>query len=160
MRRHLGEAPAGFPHETEVVVERDLGIVPALEEHGRGALGGGELHLLQHLFERKSVGLGVARLAVEGAELAVGDADVGVVGVGVDDEGDDFLRVEAEPCRLGQRSQLQQGSFGQEPAPFLAREALARVDLFFDLAQHRSFSRSSRSRLNSAIAFSSSAPRR
>ena len=51
------------------------------------------------------------RPAVEGAEPAVGDADVGVVDVPVDDVGDDVLRVVPPPLGVRQPAQLEQGAF-------------------------------------------------
>jgi len=111
--------------------------VPALEQHGGGALRHGPGDLLQHLLHRERPRLGVAGLAVEGAELAVGDADVGVVGVGVHNEGDAPLRELLEANLGGQRAQLEQRGFGEEPAPLVAGEPLAGQRPVADRLQHR-----------------------
>ena len=57
------------------------------------------LDLLVELLARQDVGVGVARLAVEGAEVADGGADVGVVDVAVDVVG--AVRLGMQPARDG-----------------------------------------------------------
>jgi hypothetical protein len=47
------------------------------------------------------------RTAVERAELAIGDADVGVIDIPVDDVSDHVLRVLPPPLGVGQLAQLQ-----------------------------------------------------
>jgi len=47
--------------------------------------------------------------AVEGAELTVGDADVGVIDVPVDDVGDDALRVLPPALGVGELAELEEG---------------------------------------------------
>ena len=125
VRRHAGEAAARLAHEGRVVVERQRRVVAALEEHRRRALLGRELDLGEHLLDAERVGLGITGLAVEGAELAVGDADVGVVRVRVDDEGDGAVRDPREPDLLGERAQLEERRVREEPAALVAIEALA-----------------------------------
>ena len=110
VRRDAGEPPPRLANEREVVVQRESGVVAALEQHGGGALARGRVHLGHHLLHRERVGLLVAGLAVERAELAVGDADVRVVRVGVDDEGDALLGDAPEPRVLGQAAELERGA--------------------------------------------------
>src|SRR5215470_12311728 len=86
-----------------------------LEEHGGGAPPRRRLDLLQHLLDGERPRLRVSRLAIEGAELAVGDADVGVIGIGVDDEGDLLLRMQAKAHLLGEATELDEGRVGKEP---------------------------------------------
>jgi len=91
VRRHLREAPARLAHEGRVVVERQRRVVAALQQHRGGTPG-----RANSIFARTSstvsvLRLRVAGLAVEPRELAIGDADVGVVRVRVDDERDDLL---------------------------------------------------------------------
>ena len=101
--------------QRQVVVERQRRIVPALEQHRCGPALGGGFDLLEHLLDRQRPRFGVAWPAVEGAELAVRDADVGVVRVRVDDEADLLLGMEAEARLLGQRAEIEERGLGQEP---------------------------------------------
>ncbi len=115
VRGDAGEAPPGLANERQVVVEGKGGIVSALEEDGGRAVARCRLHLGHHLVHRERVGLLVAGLPVEGAELAVGDADVRVVRIRVDDEGDLLLRDAPEPLLLGQAAQFEKRRLGEEP---------------------------------------------
>jgi hypothetical protein len=107
--------------------------VAPLQQHRRRALRGGELDLGENLVDRERPRLRIAGLPVERAELAVGDADVGVVRVRVDDEGDDLPGEPGVPNFLGEGAELEQWRVGQEEAAFLAVEALAVQDLVSDL---------------------------
>ena len=72
-----------------VVLDPEIGVVAALHQHAGAAERERLLDLLEDHRLRQQVALGaVARAAVEGAEVAVGDADVRVVEVPVDDERD------------------------------------------------------------------------
>ena len=66
-------------------------MMPALHEDLRAAQGEGLLDLLVDLIEGDDVGVGVVFDAVEGAELAIDVADVGVIDVAIDDVGDDLV---------------------------------------------------------------------
>ena len=75
--------------EILVVVDPEVGMVAALHEEAGAAERERLLDLLEDDRLRQQVALvAVARAAVEGAEVAVGDADVRVVQVPVDDERD------------------------------------------------------------------------
>ena len=75
--------------EVLVVVDGEVGVVPALHEDAGAADRERLLDLLEDDRLRQQVALGaVAGPPVEGAEVAVGDADVRVVDVAVDDERD------------------------------------------------------------------------
>jgi hypothetical protein len=75
--------------EVLVVVDAQVGVVTALHEDARAADRERLLDLLEDDRLREQVALGaIAGAAVEGAEVAVGDADVRVVDVPVDDERD------------------------------------------------------------------------
>src|SRR5205814_1220657 len=79
--------------EILVVVDAEVGVVAALHEEAGAAERERLLDLLEDDRLRQQVALAlVARPAVEGAEVAVGDAEVRVVEVAIDDEGD-ALRV-------------------------------------------------------------------
>ena len=71
----------------------------ALHEGLIAAQGDGFLDLLVELLARQDVGVGVVALAVEGAEVAHGRADVGVVDVAVDVVG--AVRLGVQPRRDG-----------------------------------------------------------
>ena len=75
--------------EILVVVDAEVGMVAALHEQAGAAERERLLDLLEDHRLRQQVALApVAGAAVEGAEVAVGDADVRVVEVAVDDERD------------------------------------------------------------------------
>src|SRR5947208_14110177 len=79
--------------EILVVVDAEIGMMAALHEQAGAAEGERLLDLLEDDRLRQQVALApVSGPAVEGAEVAVGDADVRVVEVAVDDERD-ALRV-------------------------------------------------------------------
>ena len=77
-------------HQVEIPLERDVRVVPALEQDLDAADRLALVDLGADLLEAQHVALRVLGPAVERAELAVGDADVGVVDVPVDDVGDAF----------------------------------------------------------------------
>ena len=75
--------------EVLVPLDAEIGVVAALHQHGRAAERERLLDLLVDHRLGQDVALArVARAPVEGAEVAVGDADVRVVDVPVDDERD------------------------------------------------------------------------
>ena len=95
-------------HQLQVPVERNVRIVPALQQDLHAAERLALVDLRADLLEREHVAAGVLGPAVEGAERAVGDADVGVVDVPIDDVRDGFVGMVAIPLRVGERAQLQQ----------------------------------------------------
>jgi hypothetical protein len=95
-------------HEIQIPLEGDVRVVAALEQDLHAAYGLALVDLGADLLEAQDVPLGVPGAAIERAELAVGDADVGVVDVAVDDVGDRVLRVLAPPLVVGQLAQFQQ----------------------------------------------------
>ena len=78
-----------------VPLERQVGVHAALQQDRRPLERDRLLDLRVELVGRQHVGVGVVGVAVEGAEAAARDADVGVVDVAVDDEGDLALGVRA-----------------------------------------------------------------
>ena len=77
--------------QVEVPLERDVRVVPALDEDLDAAQRLRLVDLRADLLERQRVALAVLRPPVERAEAAVGDADVRVVDVPVDDVRDDAV---------------------------------------------------------------------
>ena len=78
--------------QVEIPLERDVRIVPALHEDLHAAQRLRLVDLRADLLERERVPFAVLRPPVERAEAAVGDADVRVVDVAVDDVRDDVAR--------------------------------------------------------------------
>ena len=120
--------------EVLVPVDREIGVVPALHQH-RGPV---ELERLLDLLEdhglRQDVALApIARLAVERAEGAVGLADVRVVDVPVDDEGD-LIRIRLAAAQLvGGRADRDEVAAAQQDRGVLGAEPLARERALEDL---------------------------
>ena len=100
--------PLDVAHQLEIPLERDVGVVAALEQDLHAADRLALVDLGADLLEAEHVALVVLGPAVERAELAVGDADVGVVDVPVDDVGDDRFRVLAPALGVGQLAELEQ----------------------------------------------------
>ena len=90
---HVGE-------QVEVPLEAQPGVMPALQQDLRAALGKGLLDLPVHLLERDHVGIRILLRPVKRAELAVDVADVGIVDVAVDDVGDDLVAAPVESLAL------------------------------------------------------------
>src|SRR5437764_14757335 len=94
--------------QVEIPGERDVGVVPALDENLYAAERLELVDLAADLFEREDVALGVLGAAAERAELAVGDAHVRVTDVAVDDVADHVFGMQP-PARLVRESaQLEQ----------------------------------------------------
>ena len=100
-------------------------MVAALEQDLDPALVQHLLDLLADPLVAQDVALGVARPPVEGAEAAVGDADVGVVDVALDDVGDDPLGVERHPPLVGQGAQDVRVALLEQERALGVREPLA-----------------------------------
>ena len=135
---HAGKALAGGADHVQVVLERKLGIETALHKHGGTAHCSRRGDLGHHLFH--GVGVGVVGLAgvgpVEGAERAVGVAEVGVVEVGVNHVGHDVVRMPAPTDLVGQRSHFKQRRVRQQVAGVGGGEPLAGVNLADQVVHH------------------------
>ena len=102
--------PLDVAHQLEVPLERNVRIVAALEQNLDAANGLTLVDLGADLLEAQDVAFVVLGPAIECAELAVGDADIGVIDIPIDDVGDHPLRVMPPPFRVGKLPQLEQGS--------------------------------------------------
>jgi hypothetical protein len=112
--------------EVLVVVDSEVRVVAALHQDARPADRKRLLDLLVDDGLREEIPLGaVAGPAVERAEVAVGDADVGVVDVAVDDERD--------PARVGAASAELVGGLADRDE-VLRLEKLERLDIRDPLA--------------------------
>ena len=85
----------------------------------------GFLDLLVEFLARQHVGVGVVDLAVEGAEIADGGADVGVVDVAVDVVGAVRLGMQPAADGVGGAAEVVQVAAIEERRPFVGRQALA-----------------------------------
>ena len=97
----------------------------ALHERLIAAQRDGFLDLLVNLLARQDVGVGVVALAVEGAEIADGGADVGVVDVAVDVVGAIRLRMQPAADGVGGAAQGRQIVAVEQGDAFVERQALA-----------------------------------
>src|ERR671910_2018859 len=95
-------------HQLEVPLERNVGIVAPLKQNLDASDGLALVDLGADLLEAEYVALVVLGPAVEGAELTIRHAHVGVVDVSIDDVGDHVLRVVPPPLGIRQLPQLQE----------------------------------------------------
>jgi hypothetical protein len=125
------------PEHVLVPVQFEVRVVPALEEDLHAAERLGLADLLPHGLLRERVFLGMAGRAVEGAELAVGDAGVGVVDVAVDDVGGDGLGVEPAADRVGALAELGEAPLLEQEERVGVRQAAAALGLLDDVTNSR-----------------------
>jgi hypothetical protein len=95
------------PHQIEIPLERDIRIVPALEQDLDASDRFALLDLGPDLLEAQDVALVMLGTAIERAELAISDTDIGVVDIPVDDVGDHVFGVLPPPLGICQLAQLQ-----------------------------------------------------
>src|SRR4051812_1215347 len=100
--------PLDIAHQLQIPLEWDVGVMPALKQNLNATDRLALVDLGSDLLEAQDIAFCVFGPAVERAEFAVGNADVRVVDVPVDDIGDHVLRVLPPPLGIGQLSQLQQ----------------------------------------------------
>src|SRR3954468_1120598 len=100
--------PLDVAHQLEIPLERNVRIVPALEQNLDAADRFALVDLGADLLEAQDIAFAVLGPAVERAELAVGDADIGVVDVPIDDVGNHLLGVVPPPLGIGELPQLEE----------------------------------------------------
>ena len=98
---HLGEPLLAGPEHFLVPFEFQVRVHPALQQDLIAAEGDGLLDLAEQFVVRHHVSVGVGGLAVEGAEVAHGGADVRIVDVPVDVVGPVRFRVQPHRDRVG-----------------------------------------------------------
>ena len=122
----LERGVSGLDRSKEILVpgNRQVWVVPALEEKLIAADGDRLFDLAQDLFKAKNVPFGRTHRAVERAEVAPRDADVRIVDVAIDDVGDDAVRmltgtdpVGQEPEHMCRRVPIKIERFGGAHAP-------------------------------------------
>jgi hypothetical protein len=122
--------------EIFVPVQRQVGIVPALQQQLPAPECDRLVDLPEDLLEPEHVPFSRSDRTVEGAEITAGDADIRVVDVAVDDVADDSVRMLARAHGIGKpakeggrRVQIEVerlGSIEPAAAPHLVREFLNR----------------------------------
>ena len=120
--------------EILVVVDAEIGMMAALHEQAGAAEGECLLDLLEDDRLRQQVALAlVAGPAVEGAEVAVGDADVRVVEVAVDDERHALRVVQPVADLVRSAADGDEVTRAEELGGVLVRDPFARGRLLEDL---------------------------
>ena len=123
--------------EVLVVIDPEVGMVAALHEQAGAAHRERLLDLLEDDRLREQVALvAVARAAIEGAEVAVGDADVRVVEVAVDDERDPLGIGLAPPQLVGRAAHCHELARAQQRHRLLLGDALA-IERLLQHGAHR-----------------------
>ena len=117
------EAGLDAAEQILVPLERQGRVHAALHEDLRAADVGELGDLLEDLILLERVGVVVARVAPEGAEGALGGADVGVVDVAVDDVGADGAPVEGATAGVGGAGQGPEGGGLEELEALVRGEA-------------------------------------
>src|SRR5262245_41482486 len=95
-------------HQVEVPLERDVRVVPALNQDLHAAERLRLLDLGADLLERKRVSLAVLGSAIERAEAAIRYTNVRVVDVAIDDVGDRVMRMLLATDTVSLGSELEQ----------------------------------------------------
>src|SRR5262249_41660757 len=114
--------------EVFVPRQRQIRIMPTLQQQLNAAYGDGLVDLAEDVFESEHVAVGRAHRTVERAEIALGDADVRVVDVAIDDVGDDPVRMLPGPDGVGQPAERGRRRVEVQTQSFARIEALARED--------------------------------
>ena len=82
------------PHQIQIPLERDVWVVSALNEDLNATECFRFVDLRADLLERQRVAFAVLRSTIECAESAIGDADIRVIDIAVDDVSDDVARMQ------------------------------------------------------------------
>ena len=117
-----------------VPLDRQVGIVAALQQQLHAAERDRLVDLLEDLLEAEDVALAGADRPVERAEVAARDADVRVVDVAVDDVGDDAVRVLARADAVGQLAEQRQRRVVIQLQRLVGADAAAGADRVSELA--------------------------
>src|SRR4051812_43508633 len=100
--------PLDVAHQFEIPVEWDVRVMTALQQNLNATDRLALVDLRTDILEAQYIALPMFGPAVERAELAVGDADVRVIDVPVDDVGDHVFPVLPPPFGVSELSQLQE----------------------------------------------------
>ena len=113
---HMGILFLHVGKEVQILVDREGGVMPALQEDLDASGLGQFIELLVHLLMGDDIAVGILAGPVEGAELAVDVADVRVIDVAINDIGNDLIPLAAMslglgdlPSAMGKCPQLLQG---------------------------------------------------
>ena len=95
-----GVMPLDVAHQIQVPLERDIGVVTTLQQNLDSPYGLAFVDLGADLLEAQDVSLMVLGTSVKRVELAIGNTDIGVVDVSIDDVGNHVLRMMAPTRRV------------------------------------------------------------
>ncbi len=124
----LGIALLDRAEEIFVPLQRQVGVVAALQQQLHAADRDGLVDLAEDLVEAEDIAAGIADGPVERAEVAARDADVRVVDVSIDDVGDDACRMLAGANVVGHAGQPIGRRLAIEKQRLVRRDAAARLD--------------------------------
>ena len=101
-------------HQIQIPLERDIRIVPTLEQDLHTTQCLRLLDLLADLLKRQGVPFPMLRTTIEGAEATVRNTDVRVVDVAVDDVGNDTAGMLRLTHAIGFHAEFEQRRVGVE----------------------------------------------
>ena len=117
------------PEEVLVPDEWEIRIVSTLKQQLHAPNGDRLVYLAKQLLEPEHVSFGRPDGTVECAEVALGDADVGVVDVPIDDVGHGAAGVLASPDAVGDLTEQRRGRFAVQRQRLVGGGSPARVYL-------------------------------
>ena len=100
--------PLDVSQQIEIPLKRDVGVVTSLHQDLYTADRLQLVDLASDCLVREQISLGMLGTPIERAKLAVGDADVRVVDVPIDDVRDDVFGMQLPPHVVGESPQLEQ----------------------------------------------------
>src|SRR6266508_1288779 len=119
--------------EILVPLERQIGVVSALQEQLNATDRDGFVDLSEDLVEAKHVAFRVSDGTIKRAEVAARDADVRIVDVAVDDVGDDAIGMAAGAKSVGHPRKQVSRRFSIHKQRVVSRETVALLDFALDL---------------------------
>ena len=122
MKLEVGVPFFQLPEELRVIIEAELRVVAALQQELLSSQCKSLFDLLAVLLQGGYVALFMAGPAKEVAELAVGDANIGGIGIAVNDPGDHISRHMVLPEAIANKHELCRGGILEEENAFFCRE--------------------------------------
>src|SRR6266852_1178498 len=104
--------------QVDIIIEFEIGMNAALQQNARAAPGDEFLDLLADLLVGQQVAFWTGGLAIEGAEAAVDDTDIGVIDVAIYQEGHNTIGMAMLADGVGGCAQFVQVAFLEEPQSF------------------------------------------
>ncbi len=110
--------------QLEIVVQREIRMDASLKQHSGPAEIHRLLNFLSQLVAGQEIPLRIPRTAIERAEAALVDTDIGVVDVAVDDVGDHLRIIETPSDGVGSLAELKQLSLPEQQQCFVIGDPL------------------------------------